>query len=293
MRAAGYRTRFVGWVRASAVLASAMVSFARPVPAQNTSSVTGVVTDDGGKPVPGALIVALDGARQLAARALLGRDGAFDLPLPTSRPLFIVSSVPTRISSEKARQKSVCGEPHDTASDVTNLWDEARKALVSTRLIFGRDELTAPLTRYDRKVSRDGKTVLSGTQRDANVSATRPYNNLTPDSIAQAGYLIEETNDIAYYAPDAELLLSTAFADSHCFGMLVPMSTPPTWIGLTFKPNDGDIGFTYLANGAWRLNRWGFACRWVRCSRASSCSTVRRAGKRMSPSNPCVPPAAW
>lgn len=241
------------------------------------ASISGSVTDSAGARVPGSLVVALDERGQLMARALSGSDGAYKLILPTSAKLTVhalrvgyvpseavrtdatsnaplrltLSSVRTQVSNEKSRQKGVCGAPHDADSDVTLLWEEARKAIASTRLNFGSTPLSAHAIAFDRRTSRDGKTVLGERTHENDVSAHRPFNSLPPDSIANAGYVIESESDVSYYAPDAEVLLSGRFADSHCFGVQSPPSAHPDWIGLSFKPTKERVGVKEISGTFW------------------------------------------
>lgn len=244
-----------------------------------TRVVSGAVADASGTKAAGALVVALDDKGQLVARALSGRNGVYALTIPTtaqvslvalrvgfdaSEPVVIsptspaggstpltLSSQVIRISSDKSKQKGVCGTPHDTESDVTRLWEEARKAIASTRLRFGTEEISSHITAFDRRTSRDAKTVQSETTRERDVAGSRPFSSLPPDSVARAGYVIETADDVSYYAPDAEVLLSSSFAESHCFGFQNSSSQHADRIGLTFKPKSDRVGVRDISGTFW------------------------------------------
>lgn len=140
------------------------------------------------------------------------------------------------LSGEKARQKGVCGAPTDSLSDVTRLWNIAREALESSRARVGADDASVTVQFFDRRVARNGKVLDSGFTSTRQVSARRPYRSLSPDSVSNFGYVIETQQEVSYYAPDAEVLLSEPFAATHCFGIQSPPSSAPTWIGLSFRP---------------------------------------------------------
>lgn len=238
----------------------------------------GSVSDSGGVRIAGALVVALDANGDLVARALSGRTGTFTLRLPAANTVVLhalragfepsaativagtaraeaialtASMTPVRISSDKSRQRNVCGTPRDTASDVTRLWEEARKVLASTRLNFGDADVSAHIVFSDRRTSRDGKTVLEERVREGDVAARRPFVSLPPDSVANAGYVIETADDASYYAPDAEVLLSGRFGDSHCFGVQSPPAAHADWIGLSFKPKSERVGVKDISGTLW------------------------------------------
>lgn len=140
------------------------------------------------------------------------------------------------LSGEKSRQKGVCGAPTDSLSDVTRLWTIARESLESTRSRAGTDDATVTVQFFDRRVARNGKVLDSGFTSTRQVSARRPYRSLSPDSVSNFGYVIETEQEVSYYAPDAEVLLSEPFAATHCFGIQSPPSSGPAWIGLSFRP---------------------------------------------------------
>lgn len=260
------------------LLSAVAANFPSVVSAQ-AARVAGTVVDSAGAQVAGAIVVALDGQQQLIARTLTGRNGKFELnvaatqsfdlralrvgyavsdPMPLvpgpslSTPVTLrVSGTPTRLSGKSANQKSVCGMPRDTTSDVTKLWEEAHKAIAATRMTFGTENASSRVSFYDRKLSPNGKDVLANQSREGNVAARAPFASLPPDSIAAAGYVIETDADVSYYAPDAEVLLSAPFSATHCFGVQSPPSAQPQWIGLSFKPKSERNGVKEISGTFW------------------------------------------
>jgi hypothetical protein len=262
------------------------------------SRVTGTVVDSAGAKMAGIMVVALDGQQQLLARTLTGRSGTFELsvlsagsfdlrafrvgyavseplplvPGPSLSPVTLrVSATPTKLSGQSAKQKSVCGMPKDTTSDVTLLWEEARKVIAATRMTFGTENASARVSFYDRKLSANGKSVLTNESREGNVSARAPFASLSPDSIAIVGYVIETEEEVSYYAPDAEVLLSAKFSNTHCFGVQSPPSGQPGLIGLSFKPKNERLGVRDIAGTFWldraTLELRRIEYRYIECAR--------------------------
>jgi hypothetical protein len=155
------------------------------------------------------------------------------------------------LSGDKARQKGICGAPIDSLSDVTRLWQIARATLDASRSRVGADDATVMVQFFDRRVARNGKVLDSGSTNTRQVSAHRPYRSLPPDSVASVGYVIETAQEVSYYAPDAEVLLSAPFAATHCFGIQTPPSSSPTWIGLSFRPRGERDDVREIAGTFW------------------------------------------
>lgn len=153
------------------------------------------------------------------------------------------------LSGEKSRQKGVCGAPTDTLSDVTRLWQIAREALESSRSRAA--DATVTVQFFDRRVARNGKVLDAGSTNTREVSARRPYRSLSPDSVSNFGYVIETEQEVSYYAPDAEVLLSAPFAATHCFGIQSPPSSAPASVGLSFRPRMERDGVREIAGTFW------------------------------------------
>ena len=184
------------------------------------------------------LLTALLSGSATTLGAQAASDGAAALHTAGLRPL----------SGDKSRQKTVCGAPRDTLSDVTRLWESARVILENSQRNTGEQ---ASVTFFDRRVARDGKVLDAGLDQTRSVSAARPFRSLSPDSVATHGYVIESVDEVSYYAPDASVLLSDAFAESHCFGIQSPPSSRPAEIGLSFRPKGERDGVNEIGGTFW------------------------------------------
>lgn len=107
------------------------------------------------------------------------------------------------------------------------------------------------MTFFDRRVARDGKILEPDVDQTRQVSAARPFRSLSPDSIANFGYVIETMNDVSNYAPDVDVLLSSAFAETRCFGIQSPPSSRPGAIGLSFRPKSERDGVNDISGTFW------------------------------------------
>jgi len=119
------------------------------------------------------------------------------------------------------------------------LWEEARKVLYASE-ITGQDQMVWSIRkRWFR--SLDGLSLAI--RRDSTVidSATfdRPFRTqVTPDDLARYGYgVLNEHGDSALTGPDADVLLSDAFARTHCFNVRLDSAKHAGLVGLAFEPS--------------------------------------------------------
>jgi hypothetical protein len=212
----------------------------------------------------GVIVEATDGHGIVAARALTGPRGGFDLRLPAPgryvlrilrigfkptvvppvglesaevRTLSIVLVAdPVTIAAVTVRGRSVCHMRQDSAQTVTHLWEEARKAIIATQLSAAGPQLFVRATVYDRQTDLTGTQLLTQHNSDMSGPTLKPFASLPPDSLAKVGYMGNVSDGAVYRAPDAEALLSDAFALLHCFRVEPPTAAHSEWIGIAFRP---------------------------------------------------------
>jgi hypothetical protein len=222
-------------------------------------SVSGRVTEDGSAaPVEGAFVLLVDeeGARQ--AGALTGPDGTFHIGAPApgryrirvermayqtfETGVFTVGegtltrdvSLPPRpilLAAIEVEVEPRCGAPSGEATAI--LWAEARKALqvaqwaeeAYLRFEVATFERTIDL---EGRVEEDVSDARSGWGRE-------PFRSLPADSLARAGYVQPIADEDVYFGPDADVLLSDSFLETHCFRAVRSEGR----IGLAFEPVPG------------------------------------------------------
>lgn len=234
--------------------------------------VVGTVTAaETGEHLPGAWVVLETEAGDRPAGTLTGEDGGFALRVPSpgsyrlvveligytptrSEPLELGSTATVRHdvavgfrAIELAGIRAEVGErcrPRPGSGPVTvRLWEEARKALEIVRWTEETGAVRFRLNRFRREVDPASLRV-----REQEVQSARggyykgsPYESLPADSLHDHGYVQREADgQLAYYGPDAALLLSESFLDAHCF-RVVPPSAPESrdQVGLGFEPVPG------------------------------------------------------
>jgi hypothetical protein len=282
-------------------------------------TIRGVLVDDAARPVPGALVVlvhpggaAREGAmtdaqgRFTLAAALPGRytvraertgyrtaEGVINLAAGETAEVRLTTAVQAFVlPAVDVVGESRCTVRPGQGMAAYTLWDEARKALRATA--FLQD---AGRVRYTVRTYRSQIVLSTGRTRrqqdDPRRATGRPFATLTPAQLAEGGYVRGERDSVVFYGPDAHVLLSDEFLDTHC---LYVDTGDRTAVGLAFEPVQrrgivdirgvlhidrrtgalrdveyeytglpgdqrqssagGQVEFRRLASGAWVVTRW-------------------------------------
>lgn len=119
---------------------------------------------------------------------------------------------------------------------VASVWDEARKALSAASLTDERGAYRYETMQYDRQLSRDG-VILDEEQRRREGYMNTPFESRPAEDLAMNGFVQRDGRDYIYFAPDASVLLSDAFLDTHCFKVAdAGGGNADGLVGLGFEP---------------------------------------------------------
>ena len=248
-----------------------------------------------GASVPGAIVALLDSSGRAVMTRLADDAGRFSFAAPnagryavrvervgfrsTTTALFLVRQretidVPITIAGGGVSLRAVvvsadrrCLVRPQEGAATAELWSEARKALSATQLT--QLAQAAAKARPDphrfavrwRKFKRDleprALDVLHEEQFELEGETVTPFVSADPEMLAREGYM---TGDLrtgsTFYAPDAAILLSDRFLDSHCFRLQAPDGDRrDDLIGLAFEPlhltSDGNLGHVDIRGVLW------------------------------------------
>lgn len=289
--------------------------------------VTGIVVEEGrGVPVAGAMVLLFNDRGNTVDRMLTNAAGRFLLEARGGSPHYITvdrigyASVTTDrftpaegaeamrivvpIDPIQLRGIVVSAEPRcevrpEQGQAAAQVWEEARKALAAEAWTREAGRYRYTLLRYERLLNRDATEVENETTA-ALPDQAAAFVSAPIEEMARRGFVQSEGDTVSvYYAPDAESLLSDAFLDTHCFGVVAGGDNT---VGLTFRPIEGrtvpeiagvlwldaetaelqriqfgyvnlldspevgyppgEVRFTRLPDGAWVVNEW-----WIRMPR--------------------------
>jgi hypothetical protein len=139
------------------------------------------------------------------------------------------------------------------------VWDEARKALEAATWTAERGLYRFAWMTFERWLDADGRRVLREERRAQASFAASPFTAIDPAQLADEGFIRELPGATAqYFAPDANVLLSDPFLDTHCFRLERPASDTLELVGLGFEPIAGRarpdiVGVLWLERESARL----------------------------------------
>lgn len=294
----------------------------------SAQTVSGTVREAGsGRPLPAAWVELIDATGSRVVATLAGSDGAFVLEasLPgvfrlqtralgydgaTSDPFELAPGIHlqrdvmasvrvVQLDGIAATTSKACGSLEAAGAGLVTVWDEARTALEISAWTAETEALVFDVVEYERTL-HPATLEVRDSREEVKKAAHRgsPYVSVPSDTLLKYGYVRRSWNrnrTWVYWAPDAEILLSEAFLENHCFDF--HPDSDPERLGLRFEPIDGlnrsdiagvlwldrasselrtleftyvnlpadhpasphvggDIEFQHLATGGWIVNDW-------------------------------------
>ena len=257
--------------RLAAVVAFALPALLMSATLVGAQTVRGRLVLPAGAAVPAALLVELvDSANNVVARTLSTSNGSFSLRGSRAgtyrvralrigfRPSIsaalalaageqhdldlVLASTAVVLNPVNVAERRVCEVNPDTASQTAAAWGEVAKALTLSELTRAARRYHMLLALYTRQLDRAGRSI-NQTQSERDGQTVQPFVAASADSLARYGYVEMQGSHSTYYGPDAQVLLSDAFARTHCL-RLVPRESRSAadsgWIGIAFEPIQDD-----------------------------------------------------
>lgn len=271
-------------------LASALAGGAWPAQAQ--SILSRALDADTGQPVSGALAYLLD-SRGEAVRSILtdqigramflgvgegtyrirvemigrettetaqfelgdGETEQLDIRLPSSA--IVLAGI--EVSAEER-----CRIRPEEGLAISRVWDEARKALEAASYTDRSDVYRYSTAMYERDLDRDARLVLRETSSSREAFLRVPFESRPAEDLVDRGFVqVDEEGGTNYFAPDASVLLSDAFLDTHCFRLEEGKEEAEGLLGVAFEPVSGRArSIADIAGTLW-LDRESAELRWL------------------------------
>jgi hypothetical protein len=253
------------------------LSSAVPLTAQR---LVGTVSLPGGRGAAvGVIVVATKTGTTTPSRALTGSRGEYTLALPgagsydvrvlrigyrpTDLPPVEVAASETQrldvtlgsdaiaLTRVTVRGKDECRARPDSGVLVLKVWDEARKALLASRLAAGGSAVDAERIEYERTYDVTGTWIREQHVRATHAPTTRAFVSIAAERLASAGYVVPEDGNTMFYAPDADVLLSDSFAATHCLRVEPAPAGAGDLIGVGFRPVSDERGKMDITGTLW------------------------------------------
>jgi hypothetical protein len=237
-------------------------------PALGAQTLNGVLRDEESRaPVARAMIVLLDAEGKALGQTQTRANGSFTLVAPgpgtyrvraehVGRAATLSEPVTLAAGEQKpfemlARGQAVrleglvaqagerqCRMRDDATGRVATVWEEARKALAAAEWTRRNEPRDFNVRRYSREMDAASLTVRKEQAQTGRTRQITPFRALSAEQLAEGGYVRKEGREFVYFAPDAEVLLSDPFLDTHCFTLQRDEQNPGL-VGLAFEPGRG------------------------------------------------------
>ena len=286
-----------------------------------------VIQAESRSPVSGAFVSLLGSDGRVLRNALTNDDGRFQFPLPDPgtfqiraemigretrlSPLLSVLEGENRLivlplSVHAIPLKGIeieadgrCQLRPEEASEIYRVWEEARKALRVQEWTEEKELFRFQITSYDRELDARARRERKQHRKETSEESRNPIRSLPVRELMAGGFVRAlEDGGHQYFGPDATVLLSDLFLDTHCFRLkrswrnwgaiglvFEPVGSPDfpdiegvLWIdedtaGLRFLEYSytwapweeargvagGRVEFESMPNGAWVVSKW-----WIR-----------------------------
>jgi hypothetical protein len=252
--------------RLLAVAACAIfAAIATPLAEASAQDVRGVVRTDAGDGVSGVMVLLLDDVRAVHA-GITDRAGAFALraPRPGSYrvrvegigyatadvgPLDVDASGvadldvrleirPLALTALEVAGTSQCAVRPGDGMPAHALWEEAAKALRSTALLQELELIEYSVATWEREVVLARGRVHTE-RHPPQLVRGRPFTTRSPAELTAGGWVEEQAGEVLYHGPDAQVLLSDEFLDTHCIRVETRGADRRGLIGIAFEPVRG------------------------------------------------------
>ncbi len=163
----------------------------------------------------------------------------FDLAVGDTLTIQMTSAVAAvSLRGIEAEADRRCRVRPEEGLAVTRVWDEARKALDAAAFTQERGYYRYEMMGVVRELGPEGRQVIKEDRDFERAYRQYPFVSLSADSLIAQGFAKLAPNESVYWAPDAGVLLSDAFLDTHCFRIRSD-ERQPGLIGLEFEPVPG------------------------------------------------------
>jgi hypothetical protein len=230
--------------------------------------VRGTVRDaESGAPLAGVFVVLLDSLDHTRGGVLTGENGRFALRASwpgtyrlraerighqstLSQPVVLTEAAASvvdlraavaavELAAVEVAGDSRCTMRPRTGARTAQLWEEVRKALSVARWVQSQKTIEFESVSWLRNFKMPSMAVVAESLTHR-VSTTLPYAAIPAGTLTRFGFVQQDLGDAVFYGPDADVLLSEEFLQSHCFESVEGRGVHANQVGLTFKPIEGN-----------------------------------------------------
>lgn len=234
-------------------------------PALCAQTVRGSLVQSGsGDPVAQAFIMLLDASGGVVATTLTSSQGEFVIRGPISGTYRLrtdrigyasahspelelkrgqvleyemqVAIEPVELGSMDVRRGARCELLPDEGRQIYTVWEEARKAMAASVWTGMQQYYRFDAVHFVNDLDRLGRRRNEIRLEEVRYYGRHPFKSIGPRDLALGGFVQSVRGRVAYYGPDADVMMSEDFLARHCFRLAAGDGDQAGHIGLEFEP---------------------------------------------------------
>ena len=233
---------------------------ARPAGAQ---TVRGWVEQADGVPIFGAFIMLEDSSGVVSRRVLSTESGSYRItaPAPGAYRLraerigysaavspwlrldegedlsyrFVIEPSPVRLREIRVEERARCTILPDEGIELQRVWDEALKAITATAWTGQQPYFRFDAVMHTQTLDNRGRPTAEAVLEEVRFYGRHPFRAIPAQDLVLGGFVQHPGGQVAYYAPDADVLLSDSFVRRHCFRLVRGRAESAGLLGLEFE----------------------------------------------------------
>jgi hypothetical protein len=242
----------------------ALIACALLPAAAAAQAVRGSVVERGGGPVPGVLVALVGEDGAVRAEVLSDEQGRYRVGTSapgrytvraervgyrrvTSPAMQLAEGQTVEYTVQAAAERMElpaitatgarrCATRSDPGVEVAGLWTEANKALRASAYTSVQFPYRYRVTRKRRQLDPSSLITRSERVQTGESEKPSPFVAVPAERLAEKGYVEAAGDTVLFHAPDAEILLSNEFLDTHCFHAQPGDRDHAGMVGLAFSP---------------------------------------------------------
>ena len=185
----------------------------------------------------------------------IGHVSVLSDPIPVDRGVTAVYRLETPVEAIllagiDVRSSRRCEIRPGEGVSTARVWEEARKALEATSRTNDLRAYRYVIRHFERELDARGRRVTSEESRIQRGVMASPFASLNVEVLLERGFVQSDGDGFIYYAPDADVLLSDAFLDTHCMNLTYGDDEAEGLLGLSFEPTE-DRRVTDISGVLW------------------------------------------
>ncbi len=234
-------------------------------PAISAQTVRGNLIQTGsGEPIAQAFIILLDSSGGVVATTLSSAAGEFVISAPASGRYRLrtdrigyasthsavfelsrgqvleyqmrVAIEPIDLGSMDVRRGARCELLPDEGRQIYTVWEEARKAMAASVWTGMQQYYRFDAVHFVNELDRLGRRRNEMVLEEVRYYGRHPFKSISSRDLALGGFVQRVRGRVAYYGPDADVMMSEDFLARHCFRLATGGEDHAGHIGLEFQP---------------------------------------------------------